>query len=407
MAGEPGDAATAVVGVAAPSGAVVEVSWPDIVRLVDRDPRLSAGQFLVEAARGGLDAAGAVPNPTLEGTVGQGSARTGGAARLEWGLGLTMPLGWLAQRGARVDAAVAQLDVALAERRALRRDVLLRLRTMFWRLAYERARVTSLAQLEMQTAALVQTVKKRVERGAVRPIEATRVEIELEKVTSELESARSSLAARAAELTLWLGLPAGGTLVPLAQFEALSVAPKRDTALARARATHPVLAVARAKARLLEAELGAEKMARVPALSLSGVSSYEIDRRSYGLGVAVDLPLWNWNSGRVAAAEAKLAAGRMQAEAADLEVGASTLEAQAACAAAVVGATRFGSELVPRAEIVAATMERTYQLGEASLLEVIDARRTLLDARGQYLRALVEAQIDCSRLGALLEEEPK
>ncbi len=50
-------------------------------------------------------------------------------------------------------------------------------------------------------------------------------------------------------------------------------------------------------------------------------------------------------------------------------------------------------------------MERTYQLGEASLLEVIDARRTLLDTRRQLLGALAQAQIDCSRLGALVGEE--
>ena len=60
---------------------------------------------------------------------------------------------------------------------------------------------------------------------------------------------------------------------------------------------------------------------------------------------------------------------------------------------------------MPRSETAASTMERTYQLGEASLLEVIDARRTLLDSRRLYLSALAQAQLDCSRLGALAGEE--
>lgn len=405
--GQPDSIPAPAANVDAPSGPVVKVTWPDIVRLVDQHPRLSVGKFQVDAARGGVDAAGAVPNPILEGNVGQGVARTGGASRVEWGLAVTMPLGWIAQRGSRIDAAEAEVDVALAESKALRRDVLLQLRTLFWNLAYEQARVTSLVDLEAQTLALVETVRKRVEKGEVRPVEATRVEIELEKVTSELESARTSLSARQAELALWLGLPARGTILAVVELDALPVAVDRDTALAKARLAHPALAVARARTRFLEAEVGTERMARVPSFFVTGFTNYELDRRAYGVGLAVDLPLWNWNSGRIAQAEAKLAAGRKQAQATGLEVEASVLEAQSACQASVATATRFRNNVVPRSESAASTMEKTYQLGEASLLEVIDARRTLLDSRRLYLSALAQAQIDCSRLGALVGEEPK
>jgi cobalt-zinc-cadmium efflux system outer membrane protein len=50
-------------------------------------------------------------------------------------------------------------------------------------------------------------------------------------------------------------------------------------------------------------------------------------------------------------------------------------------------------------------MERTYQLGEASLLELIDSRRTLLESKRLYLSALGQAHIDCARLGVLVGEE--
>ncbi|HUU00034.1 MAG TPA: TolC family protein [Myxococcota bacterium] len=389
------------------SGTIVKVTWPDIARLVNQHPRLAAGKFQIDAARGGVDAAGAVPNPTLEVNVDQGLPRAGGASRVEWGLALTMPLGWIAQRGSRIGAAEAEVDIALAESKALRRNVLLQLRTLFWNLAYEQARVTLLEAIEAQTSALVQTVKRQVEKGEVRPVEATRVEIELEKVTSELESARTSLSARQAGLALWLGVLAGRTIVAVADLDALPVAKDRDTALAKARSTHPALVVARATTRVIEAEVGTERMARVPSFSITGFTTYELDRRAYGVGLAVDLPIWNWNSGRIAQAEGKLAASRKQAEVTGLEVEATVLDTQAACQASVQTATRFRNNVVPRSESAASTMEKTYQLGEASLLEVIDARRTLLDSRRLYLSALVQAQIDCSRLGVLIGEEPK
>ncbi|MEK7705249.1 MAG: TolC family protein [Myxococcota bacterium] len=389
------------------AGEIVNVTWTDIVRLVDEHPRITAGRFQIDAARGGVSAAGAVPNPTLEGTVGQGLARAGGDPRVEWGLALTMPLGWIAQRGSRVDAAEAEVDVAFGENEVLRRDVLLQLRTLFWTLASEQSRVSSLSALEAETLALVHTVRKRVEMGEARSVEAIRVEIEIEKITSELEAARTSLSARQAELALWLGDFAGKTLVAVADLDALPTPVDRDTALGKARATHPALTVARARTRVLEAEVGTERMARVPSIGLAGFTTNELDRRAYGAGLAVDLPLWSWNSGRIAQAEAKLAAGRKQAEATGLELETSVLDVQAACQASVLTATRFRNNVVPRSETAASMMEKTYHLGEASLLEVIDARRTLLDSRRLYLSALTQAQIDCSRLGALVGEDVK
>lgn len=391
---------------AAPGPESVSVTWNDLVRVVDRHPRLGAARRQIDAAREGVNAAGAVPNPTLEATVGQGVARVGGESRVEWGLRLSMPLGWLAQRGFRQDAAGAEADVALAEARALRRDVLLQLRTIFWRLVYERARVGSLEALAAETSALVQTVTKRALKGEIRPVEATRVEIEQEKVLGELEAARTALAARQDELGLWLGVPAGSALVAEADLGALPVVPGREAALDRARATHPALHGARAKTRAFEADVGVEERARVPALALTGFTASELDRQAYGVGLAVDLPVWSWNSGRIRAAEARLAVARAEADATAQEVLAAVIDAQAACRAAVATATRLGANVVPRSETVAATMEKTYQSGEVSLLEVIDARRTLLDARRLHVSALAEAHIHCSRLDALVGEEP-
>jgi len=401
-------AASIAAGAATPQGLpadVVKVTWPDIVGLVDRHPGLAAGAFQVDAARAAVHTAGALPNPTLEATGGRGLARVGDDSRGEWGLALSMPLGWIAQRESKIEAAQAAADVAVAEQSALRRDVLLQLRTMFWNLADAQARVAWLDMLEVQTSTLVRTVKRRVDKGEARPVEATRVEIELEKVDGELEAATTSLSTRQAEFGLWIGAPAGKTIVAVADLDALPIAPDRETALAKARATHPALALARAETRSLEADVSTEKMARVPAFSITGFTASELDRQAYGVVVGVDVPIWNWNSGRIAQAEAELAAGRRRAAATALEVDATVIDAQAACRASLATATRQKDRVVPLSTAAASTMERTYQLGEASLIELIDARRTLLDSLRLYSSSLAQAHIDCSRLGALIGEE--
>jgi cobalt-zinc-cadmium efflux system outer membrane protein len=400
---EPVTAAAVVPGGASP--AVLELSWPDVVRLAEAHPRLAAGPLQVAAARRGVDAAGAIPNPTLEGGLGRGQSRTGDESRAESGLALSIPFGWIAQRGSKLEAAGAEVDVALAESRSSRRDVLLQLRALFWGLAYEQARVGVLETLVAQTERLAQTVRRRVETGEVRPVEAPLVEIELEKVTGDLEAARTLLLARQATLARWLAVPAGRTVVAAADLAALPAVLDRETALARARATDPSLLAVSARSRGLAADVETERRAPIPSFSLRGFATDELDRKAYGVGISVDIPVWNWNTGRIAQAEAKLAAGGRQAEATALEVETAVIEAQAACTASVATAKRFRDSIVPRSETAAFTMERTYQLGEASLLPVIDARRTLLDSRRLYLNALAQAQLDCGRLGALAGEE--
>lgn len=387
------------------SSAVLELTWPDVVRLAQTHPRLAADKLQVEAARRGVDAAGAVPNPTFEAGLGRGQARTGNESRTESELALSVPLGWIAQRGSKLEAAGAEVDVAVAEGKSSRRDVLLLLRTLFWNLAYEQARVAVLETLEAQTSKLALTVRRRVETGEVRPVEGPLVEIELEKVASELEAARTLLVGRQTALARWLAVPPVRPLVAAADLGALPVVMGREAALALARTADPALMIASARSRVLTADVKTERRAPIPSFSLRGFATDELDRQAWGVGIAIDIPVWNWNSGRIAQAEAKLAAGSRQAEAAALELETTVIEAQAACSASVATATRFRDNIVPRSETVASTMERTYQLGEASLLPVIDARRTLLDSRRLYLAALAQAQLDCSRLSALAGEE--
>ena len=93
----------------------------------------------------------------------------------------------------------------------------------------------------------------------------------------------------------------------------------------------------------------------------------------------------------------------LQTERLKLEI--LTIKAQSKCEAGVTLATRYKDRILPRSVSAAQIIEKTYDLGEATLLEVIDARRTLLETKRQFLGALVQAQTDCSRLNALTRRE--
>lgn len=383
----------------------VRITWADVVKLVDANPMVAAGKKQVAAAQAGVDAAGAIPNPRIEGTTAYGQARDSSASTVEWGLSLSIPFNWIAQRGAKVDVAGAEARATEAESEALRRDVLLQLRLLFWNLVHEQDRVGALTALNRETAALADTVKRRVEKGESRPVEATRLGIEAEKIAGELAMAQSQLKTRQAQLGLWLGVRSGQQLTAVAELAKLPQPISAETARAKVRSSHPTIHAGRAKIQALSANVSLERRARIPTFSLQAFTDHELDRTAYGVGLAVDFPLWNWNTGNINKAEALLAAGRSRLAAERLSLEASVVEAQSACQSGVALAVRYRDKILPSATSAAQTIERTYQLGEATLLEVLDARRTLLETRTLTLATLAQAQAECSRLTVLAGEE--
>lgn len=372
--------------------------WPEVAANVERHPALLEAGARARGASGAVSAAGAIPNPTFGLSTGDAHPRAGGAGRREWGASVELPLDFLAMRGARVAAARAGEEGARQEARAVRAEVLRELRRSFVALAHAQAAVASGAELEAQVAQLASLVRKRAERGEGRPTEVPRVEIELERLRGALARDRAAAEAQRLRLATWLGAPVGRVEADLAQAIPL---PPLDDATARALDASPLVQSARARARAAEREASAERWERLPKLTAGGAHVEELDRTATLFSASLTFPLWSWNQGRIRQAEAAAEAERARADAASRELTASLGEAWQGCAAGQASVRRFQAEILPRAEGSARTLGRAFELGEAGLLDVIDARRVLLETRREYLDLLLDMQNACADFAAL------
>ena len=130
----------------------VNISWSDVLSVAENHPAIRAKRHRVAAVKSEVIAAKAVPNPELEASAGFGMAIDGSESRIEWGVGLSIPLDWLGKRGSRINVANAQVKVAELDEDSLRREVLLQLRLLFWDLVYNQEQVTELQALEIGRA---------------------------------------------------------------------------------------------------------------------------------------------------------------------------------------------------------------------------------------------------------------
>jgi cobalt-zinc-cadmium efflux system outer membrane protein len=359
-----------------------------------RNPAFDVFAANREAARAEVLQALAYPNPELEITGGAATAREAPRdSALEYGVGLVQPIELGAKRRARQAAAEALLPVAQREedvfRATLRGDVAKAYHTVLY---HERA--LELARAALRTEREIgQIVARRVEGGEAPEIDQVKQQVEMLKASGAVRSRERQLASARAVLNALCGraLPPGFRLQDA--LENPLAAPDLEQARQIAQGRHPALrrleAVLRQKERIVERE----RKAWYPDLKPGVNAGREMDADSVGVSLGVELPLWNRNQGRIAAAEADLAEARADLERARLEVLTGLDTAALACESAREQLSAFRGGLRSAAAEALRIETFLYQEGEVDFLHLQDARRTARQTEVEYLQALYDAQI--------------
>jgi outer membrane protein, heavy metal efflux system len=376
--------ASAVEGRADPPP--TEVTIDDVLRLLrERSPRVAAERATLGLAEADVVGAGVHPNPTMDyaGTHLIAGDSTGAVTTHQ--LALEQPLLLFGQRGTRIEAAKQAL---LAERARVAAGFAahaLEARQAFAALLVGQDRVARLDQTRADLERVGQIVHGRAEAGERSRYDVLRVEADVRKVEADLIDARAEAQEAAGRLGALLGLPgwqphARGSLDPIA----LPVDVERLWQAARAR--KPALVAAR---RRLEAAGSALRAARreawpVPALQAGAVVTREVAGTSFIAGLELPLPLFDRNQGGVARAGAQAdVAGRElladESEArADIERAAALLVEHREALARL----REGFERLPEMQRMA---EEAYRNAKGSVLDLLDAFRSLKDLQLEYL----------------------
>ncbi|MFH1143416.1 MAG: TolC family protein [Candidatus Eisenbacteria bacterium] len=379
-----------------------ELRWEDLLGVLEDYPALLAAGKGTEAAAAAISTARAYPNPEIELSVGRAEENEGDARAEIRSVGLSLPLIWPGLRGSEAAAAGAEHETAVHIHQEARDALWLELRHLFWRLAYHDRRLQALEQSREQVRKLVAAGSARVESGDARPLELKRLEVELIRADLAVEQARAE--ARADRETLrrrfGLALSDGGRV--RADLEDLRQPPALAEAVERARVLNPSLLAAEGRVKAARARWQIERQRRIPELSIGGFYAEELDAHAVGATVTFELPLWNWKGGAVRQARAAAEAARLERGTAGLELEAELAALHAQATQARAQAAAYGDDILPRAREAAVALERLYEVGEVGVFEVIDGRRTLLEAEADMVNACLEYQVAYADLNVLI-----
>lgn len=372
---------------------------------LERSPQLAGFSWDIRAAEARILQAKLLPNPEIS-WDGEDFTRAGVQSATE-SMQNTLVLSQLIELGGKRSSRVreAQFDRRAAEwdYEAKRLDVLKATSLAFIDVLSGQRKV-SLAEENVQLAEReIPVTQKRVEAGQASNVELIRTNtevatarIELTEATHDLEAARVNLAAQwgAKKATF---ASASGNL------EQLRPIPSLESLKAKLQA-NPELARWTTERQRREATLGVARAEGHPDLTVNagprllGASHADM---SLVAGFSIPLPLWNRNQGKIAEAEANVAKTSDEEAAAEAGVYAELNEAYQTVQRAAEEVRILRDTVLPGAKSVVDQTTEGYGTGRFSQLDVLDAQKSYIETRTQYVRALSDFQKAAAQIDAL------
>ena len=356
-----------------------------------RAPSTRVARARIGEARGRLLDAQVIlhANPTFEVGGGPRIGPDGTRPNLDLGIGQVFELG--GQRGARIDAANAEVERVSAVIEDTSRRTLRDVAAAFLQARHIEERLRISAGAERLAAELHRVARRRHETGDVGVLDANLAALALARAQAEVRMAEAARERALSTLRRLVGLEPravvtiSGNLLDRKRYtlaDLLARAPERSD-----------LRALDAAARQADAEVRLGKARTWPELGLGLGYAREEDADLVLGTVTLTLPLFDRGQGLEAVARARGEAARIERE---------TTEAAIACAVRAAFDTyqrllsaveHFEQHALPQIEHSDALARRTYEAGAMQLGELLAIRRELVEARVVHVDLLLGAAL--------------
>jgi cobalt-zinc-cadmium efflux system outer membrane protein len=411
--------ASVVLPALAPVVAVAETPAPATLMLTrqqaidlarSQNPAVAAAREQIEQAHARISEATALPDPTFEATLEEekGFLSPDTSTSKDIGLGFTLPFPTKLKLGgdvARSDFRATELSL-----RQLRQEIAAQTSQAYDALLVAMREHDDLTQAKVLAQDFLTKTEARLRAGTVPRIDVVKAKVDVAQAENSLIANERALATSRAALNRLLGRAPGAPVEATDPLEVPPPLPGLDTLI-------PLAVSARPEAQIVsEEQQGAHAATRLakqfwfPDVSLILSRNHTAgDPAAYSTVVSATLPLLFWQHQKGPVAEAEHRELELQAARRDVlaQVELDVRTAYVAADTSQRQALYLRDELLPEAQEAYQIAATTYGLGGSSALDLLDAKRTLLDAQSQLAEALGaanDARADLER--AVGEELP-
>ncbi len=378
----------------------------DLIELsLAKNPGLQQAGLNIQAAQGKQVQAGLYPNPTLSVTGDELGDRTGPSGIWTAQVGQEIVLGGKL----KLSRAVAQreVDQATLGLRSQRYFLFTTIRQGYFEvLAFQRRteildELVKLAQKGLENA-------EKLQKGAqIAELDVLPFRVESDRLTADFEAAQRELIAARRRLAAAIGQPDLPISTVVGSLEQPFPSYKYEEIHYLVMDVHPDVQSAVVGIDRAELALRRAQVEKIPNVTVgSGYTRQGQNRSSDWLvGVSVPFPVFNRNQGNVMTASAEVGRARYEVSRVQNELAGRLAGAHGQFTAAKQRADRYRTSILPNATKSYELSITAFKGGQFEYLRVIQAQRTVAEARLEYIRALGDAWRAASEIAGLTLED--
>lgn len=363
-------------------------------RFLERNPRIEALRQRIESARGLEVQAAKPPNPTLH--YSQEGLPLGGDDvgfdDQEFVIWASQPFELAGKRARRSEAAAKTVQVLEAQLDDFLRRGRAQVSRAYLQVLHHQQRRDFLGRLLERYEQLRRSHELRLQEGDVSGLSHLKVEAEEIRYRAQLAEAETGLAAAWREFSAWTDWPEATP--PPFQDPGLLDDPRQPLEALRRQALSQRADLRALQAQLEEKQalLALQRAEKVPDLTVGGGFKRDFGQNSFYLGVEFPLPLFDRKRGAIDAARAQVEGARSELRWRQILAGKQVEETWRRFNLQRDEAQRL-RPVMERLDTIVEVTARSYNEGESSLLELLDAMRVELEASLSFQTLLLQARL--------------
>ncbi len=362
-----------------------------IATALEKSPVLAASFSRASASDAARSQAGALPNPELSLEAENIYGDYDGFENAEVTYGISQLVELPGKRGNRIKIADAEKEKSHFAHDAVQLDLIYGVTVAYADLAAVQQDVHILVEEHNLASEVLESVAAKVEAGREPPIQKNKAEIERTASQIALERARRALNAKKQALSALMGGGVGDFVVTIGSLPIPGEPEPFETYLARLPQTPDVKSL-EAEVVKAKSSLSLEKANAIPDPTFDiGVRDFrEDDSRALVAGISIPIPVFNMNRAGIQRATYDLNAVQSDHQGAQLSLEASLTEIYGNFSSAYSETVALKNAVLPGAEEAFQFAREGYEAGKFGYLDVLDAQRTLFDARKQFNQSILD-----------------
>ncbi len=386
------------------------IAGPYITEALVHSPALDVAENRYQAARASIDSAASLPNPRAQIThfVESIQTRTGPQRQA---LSLQQPIPWLGTLRSKREIAQSQSQALWHAYASLQFKTVDQVASAAIENAYL-SKSIAIAEQNLQLLERLESIAEDKIKSGGPLSDLLRLQLETEKLRDSLARQQSQLLANSAHLESAVGRTPSGSALSIDWSAPAPVQAEPEQWLAAIRQNAPQIATLRALLASQESRERLARMAKRPEFSLGlnyirtgyalNPEMADSGKDPWAFMVGVSLPIWN-KANNAIARQASFESDAVSAQIEELQL---SLIAEGQSWIARLSDSqerlqRYQTKLIPLAQQAHEVTESAYRSDQATILDLIDTDRALLNLETEYWRAAADAWLARWKLATL------